>query len=161
MQLAPLHRIVGEAAVLEVVEEGCEPVALFNGVSCDGVDFIFLWNELQDGREKPSLLNGDLCDISLRKNKRSSKLRQGIGRCIPASWNVNNFNTFEFLHELPGCLVVWHQLRLPDFIDFIDLPNNELRVSMNSQRTYLHGEGEEKPEDECLVLRLVVGALFF
>jgi hypothetical protein len=58
-------------------------------------------------------------------------------------------------------LVVWHQLRLPDFIDFIDLPNNELRVSMNSQRTYLHGEGEEKPEDECLVLRLVVGALFF
>jgi hypothetical protein len=47
-----------------------------------------------------------------------------------------------------------------DLVDPIDMSNNELRVSKDSQRTYLHGECQEKSEYERFILRLVVGALF-
>jgi hypothetical protein len=65
----------------------------------------------------------------------------------------------KLLQEIPGRTVVRHQFRLAHLIDVIDLPDDELGISMGSQGTNVHGEREEEAEDE-FVLRLVVGALF-
>jgi hypothetical protein len=40
--LVPLHRVIGEAAMLKVGEEGLTPVILFNVIHGNGVDFTLL-----------------------------------------------------------------------------------------------------------------------
>jgi hypothetical protein len=70
------------------------------------------------------------------------------------------FNALKLPHEILGRTVVWHQFRLAHFIDVVDLPDDELGISMGSQGMNVHGEREEEAEDECFVLCLVVGALF-
>ena len=60
LQLASLDWIVGEAAMLEVVEEWLKPIALLHDVRRDGVDLVVLWNELQDCGKKPPFFNDHL-----------------------------------------------------------------------------------------------------
>jgi hypothetical protein len=44
--LAPPRRVIGEAAMLKVVEEESAPVILFNAIRGNGVDFTLLWDKL-------------------------------------------------------------------------------------------------------------------
>ena len=77
--MVPLHQIIRKGVVFEVVEEGCEPIAFFNDVGRDGVEFILLWDELHEGEEKPSLFDSDLWSFPFRKEKCCNKFHQGIG----------------------------------------------------------------------------------
>lgn len=69
--------------MLEVVEEGLTPVAIFNGTRSDGVNFILLWDELQNGGKEPPLLDSDLRGLALGEGKRCCKLCQSISWSIP------------------------------------------------------------------------------
>jgi hypothetical protein len=44
--LVPLRRVIEEAAMFKVVEEGSAPVILFNAIRGNRVDFTLLWDKL-------------------------------------------------------------------------------------------------------------------
>ena len=118
--------------MLEVVDEGFAPIVVFDGACGDGVNLVLLRDELQHHGKQPPLLDGNLRGLTLRKGECRCKFGQCISWSVPASWDMKNFNMFELFQEFSGCLIIWHELWFTDFIDPIDLSNNELRVPVNS-----------------------------
>ena len=117
--------------MLEVVDEGFAPIVVFDGACGDGVNLVLLRDELQHRGKQPPLLDGNLRGLTLRKGECRCKFGQRISWSVPASWDMKNFNMFEFIHELPGHLTVRHKLRFANLIYPIDLSNNQLRVPIN------------------------------
>ena len=116
--------------MLEVVEEGLQPFIFLQDICRDGVDFPLPRDELQNSGKKPPFFNRHLRGFIIWEYQRRCQFRQGIGGCIPATRNMENLKLLKLLHELLGRAVVRHQFWLANLIDVIDLPNDELGVSI-------------------------------
>lgn len=78
--MAPPDRVIREAAVPEVIEEGLAPIILCASAYGDEIGLEILGDEFEDGRKKPSLLNGHRGGLIFWESECRGQLGQRVGR---------------------------------------------------------------------------------